>query len=144
VKLEMATRIDGIVLGSQGARKDLANEVDIGITTNSKFANDFEFPSRVYVICDARLFGRLVGDEAKGFTQERKSLANNVAGRQNIYYVGGNGRANPGGARAGQTGDGVEEGFRSWVKRRRGRRGHGYEVCVHAELLKGYGSENLS
>jgi hypothetical protein len=67
IKLE-TTRTDGVILGRRRAGKDLANEVDYGIATSSKFSNDLEFPSRVFVICDVRLLGRLVGDDEKGFT----------------------------------------------------------------------------
>jgi hypothetical protein len=68
------------ILGRRGGRKVLANEVDGGIATNSKFTNDFEFPSRVFVLREARPIGRLVGDGAKDFTLEGNSLGDEVAG----------------------------------------------------------------
>jgi hypothetical protein len=68
VKFETATGIHMVILGRWGGRKDLANEVDGGIATSSKFTNDFEFRSRVFVIREARPIRRLVGDGAKDFT----------------------------------------------------------------------------
>jgi hypothetical protein len=97
-----------IVLGRWGARKDLANEVDDSITTSSKFSNDFEFLGKVLVVYDVRLLR--VGDKAKDFTQERKSHADRVARGQDVLYMGGNGRANLGGSRAGRMRNGLREG----------------------------------
>jgi hypothetical protein len=104
VKLETATGIHVVIFGRRGAVKDLANEVDDGIATGSKFSNDPEFGGRVFIVCDGRLLGRLDGDEAKGFSQEGNSLTDEVSGGQNILYMRGYGRASLGGGRAGGTG----------------------------------------
>jgi len=80
VKLETAIGIHVVIFGRRGAGKDLANEVDDGIATNSKLSNDFEFGGRDFVVCDGRLLGRLDEDEAKDFTQEGNSLADEVSG----------------------------------------------------------------
>jgi hypothetical protein len=95
-----------VILGRRGAGKDLADEVDNGIASSSKFSNDLKFQSRVFVVCDA---GRLIGNEAKDFTQEGKSLADEVAGGQYILYVRGYGRSTPGGRRVGGMGYGLRE-----------------------------------
>jgi hypothetical protein len=119
VKLETATGIYVVIFGRWVARKDLTNEVDNGIATGSKLSNDFEFGGRIFVVCDGRPLGRPDGGEAKDFTQKGNSLTDEIAGGQNILYLGGVGRASLGGGRA-------------------GRREHpppgGREVCVHAEL----------
>ncbi len=74
-----------IVLGGWRAGKYLAYEVDDGIAARAKLADDLEFGSKFLVV----LLGRLVGDETKQFTEERDSLANDVAGREDILYVRG-------------------------------------------------------
>ena len=124
-----------IIFGRRGAGKDLADEVDDGIATGSKFSNDLEFCGRIFVVW------RLDGDEAKDFTQEGNSLADEVSGGQNILYLRGYGRASLVGGRAGRTGDQLGEGWR-------GERGEGCgdgerwvgeiilrQHCVHAALL---------
>jgi hypothetical protein len=91
----MATGIYVVIFGRWCAGKDLANEVDSGIATDSKFSNDFECGGRIFVVCD----GWPDGDEAKDFTQDGNSLTDDVAGGQNILYL-----RRFGGGSAGRTG----------------------------------------
>jgi len=95
-----------VIFGRRGAGKDLANEVDDGIATGSKFSDDLEFRGRIFVIW------RLDGNEAKDFAQEGNSLADEVTGGQNILYLRGYGRASLVGGRAGWTGHQLGEGWR--------------------------------
>ncbi|SRR6266851_1549930 len=117
VNLQATTRIHMVILGRRGAGKDLANVVDDGITPCTEFANDLEFPSGILVV----YYGRVVGDEAKDFTLEVKSLANEVSGGENIVCVRGGCRAGCGGGRTGGPGDRLGEAScgKSW----RGKRG---------------------
>ena len=98
-----------VIFGRWGAGKDFADEVDYSIATSSKFSNNFEFASGVLMVCDGRLLEKMDWGEAKDFTQEGNSLADEVTGRQNILYMRGNGRASLVGGRAGGTGDGLGE-----------------------------------
>jgi hypothetical protein len=109
-----------VIFGRRRTGKDLANEVDDGIASSSKFSNDFEFDSRVFVVCVGRLFRRLDRDEAKDFTQKRNSLTDEVAGGQNIVNLRGFWGASLGGGRAGGKGNQLGEGSG--------------DVCVHVEL----------
>jgi len=117
VNIQATTRIHMVILGRRGAGKDLANVVDDSIAPCTEFTNDLEFASGILVV----YYGRLVGDEAKDFTLEVKSLANEVAGAENIVCVRGGCRAGCGGGRTGGTGD--ELGEASCVKSWRGKRG---------------------
>jgi hypothetical protein len=76
-----------IIFRGWRARKYLTDEVHNGITTSAKFTDDLELGSKFLVVCNGRMFGRLVGDEAKQFTLEGNSLANNVTGRKKILNV---------------------------------------------------------
>jgi hypothetical protein len=80
-----------VVLRKWRARKDLANEVDSGITACSKFTNDFELASNSFVVVDGWSLGRLVepGDVKKGFALEGNSLANNVALGKDCFIMKG-------------------------------------------------------
>jgi len=80
-----------IVLGGWRAGEHFAYEVDDGITACAKLADDLEFGGKFSVVCDGCLVGRLVEHETKEFALEGNSLANDVAGRENILYVGGDG-----------------------------------------------------
>jgi hypothetical protein len=73
-----------IVFGGRGAGKHFAYEVDDGITARAKLTDDLKFGSKFSAVC---LLGRLVGDETKKFSLKRDSLANNVAGREDIFNV---------------------------------------------------------
>jgi len=80
-----------VVLGRRGAGKDLANEVDNGTTTCAKFANDFEFKSNLFVVCNGRALGRLVGpwNETKRFTLKGNPLTNNIALGKDVVFMKG-------------------------------------------------------
>jgi hypothetical protein len=80
-----------IVLGGWRAGKHFAYEVDDGIAACAKLTDDLEFGSKFSVVCEGCLLGRLVGDETKPFALEGNTLANNVAGREDILYVRGDG-----------------------------------------------------
>jgi hypothetical protein len=69
------------VLGTQKVEKDLANEIDDGMATCSKFTNDFKFASTFLVICNGRLFDRRIEDETKRFSLKRNPLADDVSGK---------------------------------------------------------------
>jgi hypothetical protein len=82
-----------VVLRKWGARKDLANEVDSGITTCSKFTNDFELTSNSFVVVDGWSLGRLVepGKVNNDLALEGHSLANNVALGKDGFIMKGDG-----------------------------------------------------
>jgi hypothetical protein len=54
-----------IVLRGRRAGKDLAYEIDDGITTCAKLADNLELGSQFLVVCNGGLLGRVVGGETK-------------------------------------------------------------------------------
>jgi hypothetical protein len=124
VKLKTTTGVDMTILGRRGAGKDLAHKVDDGIATCSKFMNDFKFPSKFLMVCDGCLLGRR--DKTKEFTLEGNSLANNVAGGEDILHMRRYGGASPCGGRSMEgAGNGLGQGSgrKGWRGKGGGERG---------------------
>jgi hypothetical protein len=54
-----------IVFRRRRAGKNLADEVDDSIATRAKLTDDLKFGSKILVVCNGYLLGRLAGDETK-------------------------------------------------------------------------------
>ena len=88
-----------IVLGRWRTAKNLANVIDDDVTSGAQFTNNFEFCGWFLMVCGRNMLCKPVRDETKRFTQERDSLANDVALGKDILDVGRVGRVVLGGGK---------------------------------------------
>ena len=86
-----------IILGKGRTAKNLADVIDDGVTSGAQFANDFDYGGQLLMVCRRNMLSKPVRDETKRFTQERDSLANDVALGKDILDVGREGRVVLGG-----------------------------------------------
>ena len=71
--------------------------IDDGVTSGAQFTNDFEFGGWLLMVCGRDMLCKPVRDKTKRFTEERDSLANDVALGKDILDVGREGRVVLGG-----------------------------------------------
>ena len=68
-----------IILGRQGAAKNLADVIDDDVASGAESTNDSKFGGWFLMVCSRNMLCKPVVNETKRFAQEMNSLANDVA-----------------------------------------------------------------